>query len=230
MRLIRNKPPAAPSHPFRPSDFGLRTFGFRDFGFALCHACRVAPRTTPGLHRFAVLTAVATLGLVGIGGLVTSHGAGMAVPDWPNTYGYNMFFFPISQWVGGIFYEHTHRLAASGGRAADGRARPVALRAQRPPVHALGGRWSCCCSGLGQRWRCPGDGRMDWSLGSPAWRCLARAGFGRAASRARNGCGDGARRVLGRGPARGARWIARGPASRTRSASFTPRWRSCSSC
>jgi len=65
------------------------------------------------LHRFAVLTAVATLGLVGVGGLVTSHGAGMAVPDWPNTYGYNMFFFPISKWMGGIFYEHTHRLAAS---------------------------------------------------------------------------------------------------------------------
>jgi len=72
--------------------------------------------TTPhsGLHRFAVLTVVATLGLIGVGGLVTSHGAGMAVPDWPNTYGYNMFFFPVSQWVGGVFYEHTHRLAASG--------------------------------------------------------------------------------------------------------------------
>ena len=56
------------------------------------------------LHWFAVFTAMATLGLVGIGGLVTSHGAGMAVPDWPNTYGYNMFFFPISQWMGGIFY------------------------------------------------------------------------------------------------------------------------------
>ena len=72
--------------------------------------------TTPHscLHRFAVLTVVATLGLIGVGGLVTSHGAGMAVPDWPNTYGYNMFFFPVSQWVGGIFYEHTHRLAASG--------------------------------------------------------------------------------------------------------------------
>jgi heme a synthase len=68
----------------------------------------------PGLRRFAVLTAVATLGLVGVGGLVTSHGVGMAVPDWPNTYGYNMFFFPVSQWVGGIFYEHTHRLVASG--------------------------------------------------------------------------------------------------------------------
>jgi cytochrome c oxidase assembly protein subunit 15 len=37
----------------------------------------------------------------------------MSVPDWPNTYGYNMFAFPVSQWVGGIFYEHTHRLMAS---------------------------------------------------------------------------------------------------------------------
>ncbi len=69
---------------------------------------------SPGLRRFAALTAIATLGLVGVGGLVTSHGVGMAVPDWPNTYGYNMFFFPVSQWVGGIFYEHTHRLVASG--------------------------------------------------------------------------------------------------------------------
>src|SRR5688572_28347077 len=45
-----------------------------------------------------------------MGGLVTSHGAGMSVPDWPTSYGYNMFTFPPSQWVGGIFYEHTHRL------------------------------------------------------------------------------------------------------------------------
>jgi len=48
-----------------------------------------------------------------MGGLVTSHGAGLAVPDWPYTCGYNMFFFPISKWVGGVFFEHTHRLAAS---------------------------------------------------------------------------------------------------------------------
>ncbi|MBE0541542.1 MAG: COX15/CtaA family protein [Verrucomicrobia bacterium] len=67
----------------------------------------------PWLHRFAVLTAVITLVLLGVGGLVTSHGVGMAVPDWPNTYGYNMFLFPVSKWVGGIFYEHTHRLIAS---------------------------------------------------------------------------------------------------------------------
>lgn len=71
------------------------------------------PAASPWLHRFALLTALVTLVLIGIGGLVTSHGAGMAVPDWPTSYGYNMFFFPVSQWVGGIFYEHTHRLVAS---------------------------------------------------------------------------------------------------------------------
>ena len=65
------------------------------------------------LHWFAVLTALMTLGLIVIGGLVTSHGVGMAVPDWPNTYGYNMFMFPVSQWIGGILYEHSHRLVAS---------------------------------------------------------------------------------------------------------------------
>ena len=65
------------------------------------------------LHRFAVLTALATLALIGIGGLVTSHDAGMSVPDWPNSYGYNMFLFPPSKWVGGVLYEHTHRLWAS---------------------------------------------------------------------------------------------------------------------
>lgn len=51
------------------------------------------------LHWFALLTALMTLGLILVGGLVTSHGVGMAVPDWPNTYGYNMFLFPIQQWV-----------------------------------------------------------------------------------------------------------------------------------
>ena len=71
-------------------------------------------RFSPWLHRFAVVTALATLALLGVGGLVTSHGVGMAVPDWPNTYGYNMFLFPPSKWVGGIFYEHSHRLVASG--------------------------------------------------------------------------------------------------------------------
>src|SRR5947208_7734114 len=66
------------------------------------------------LSRFAFVTAAATVALIGLGGLVTSHEAGLAVPDWPTSYGYNMFLFPISKWIGGIFYEHTHRLVASG--------------------------------------------------------------------------------------------------------------------
>jgi heme a synthase len=65
------------------------------------------------VHWWAVLTAILTFVLLCSGGFVTSHGAGMAVPDWPNSFGYNMFLFPISRWVGGIFYEHTHRLIAS---------------------------------------------------------------------------------------------------------------------
>ena len=66
------------------------------------------------LHAYAMFSAAATLLLICVGGLVTSHGAGLAVPDWPTTFGYNMFFFPFDKWVGGIFYEHTHRLVASG--------------------------------------------------------------------------------------------------------------------
>jgi cytochrome c oxidase assembly protein subunit 15 len=45
--------------------------------------------------------------------MVTSKGAGLAVPDWPTSFGYNMFLFPVSHWVEGIFFEHTHRLIAS---------------------------------------------------------------------------------------------------------------------
>jgi cytochrome c oxidase assembly protein subunit 15 len=64
-------------------------------------------------YRLAILTACATFPLLFIGGLVTSKGAGLAVPDWPTTFGYNMFLYPWSKMVGGIFYEHSHRLAGS---------------------------------------------------------------------------------------------------------------------
>jgi cytochrome c oxidase assembly protein subunit 15 len=67
----------------------------------------------PALYWFAVLTAIATFLLIGLGGLVTSHEAGMSVPDWPTSYGYNMFALPIKFWTGGAFWEHTHRLLAS---------------------------------------------------------------------------------------------------------------------
>ena len=66
-----------------------------------------------GLHRFAVAVAGATLLLIVAGGLVTSTESGLSVPDWPTTYGQNMFTFPPSKWVGGIRFEHTHRLIAS---------------------------------------------------------------------------------------------------------------------
>jgi len=65
------------------------------------------------LHWYAVVAAASVSLLICSGGLVTSHEAGMAVPDWPNTFGYNMFLFPVSRWVGGVFFEHTHRLIAS---------------------------------------------------------------------------------------------------------------------
>ena len=71
-------------------------------------------RHSSGTHRLAVSTVWATGLLLVIGGLVTSKGVGLAVPDWPTTFGYNMFLYPWSKMVGGIFYEHSHRLVASG--------------------------------------------------------------------------------------------------------------------
>jgi cytochrome c oxidase assembly protein subunit 15 len=65
------------------------------------------------VHLFSLLVAASTLVLIFAGGLVTSTGSGLAVPDWPNTYGWFMFSFPLDKMVGGIFYEHGHRLIAS---------------------------------------------------------------------------------------------------------------------
>lgn len=60
--------------------------------------------------RLGLVGVAATLSLVAIGGMVTSHGAGLAVIDWPNSFGYNMFLYPLSRMTGGIFFEHAHRL------------------------------------------------------------------------------------------------------------------------
>ena len=73
----------------------------------------VAAEHNRPLHLFATFTAAAALGLIFVGGLVTSTGSGLSVPDWPNTYGRFMFTFPLSGMVGGIRYEHSHRLFAS---------------------------------------------------------------------------------------------------------------------
>jgi cytochrome c oxidase assembly protein subunit 15 len=72
-------------------------------------------RTTlsPWPHRWAVALACATFPLLWVGGLVTTTDSGMAVPDWPNTYGYNLFLYPWKSWITGpwaLFLEHSHRL------------------------------------------------------------------------------------------------------------------------
>jgi len=68
---------------------------------------------SPWPHRFAVVLTCATFPLIWVGGLVTTYDAGMAVEDWPNTYGYNLFLYPWKTWIFGpfdLFIEHGHRL------------------------------------------------------------------------------------------------------------------------
>ncbi len=65
------------------------------------------------LGLFARVGVVATFLLIVIGGVVTSQEAGLAVVDWPNSFGYNMFLYPLSKMSGGIYYEHAHRLFGS---------------------------------------------------------------------------------------------------------------------
>ena len=74
---------------------------------------------SPWPHRLAVALALVTFPLIWVGGLVTTYDAGMAVPDWPGTYGYNLFLYPWQTWLAGpwdLFIEHGHRLlgAAAG--------------------------------------------------------------------------------------------------------------------
>jgi cytochrome c oxidase assembly protein subunit 15 len=61
----------------------------------------------------ACLLVCAVFPLIWVGGLVTTYDAGMAVPDWPNTYGYNLLLYPWQTWIAGpwdLFIEHGHRL------------------------------------------------------------------------------------------------------------------------
>ena len=65
------------------------------------------------LNRYIKLVVASTVLLIAAGGMVTSTRSGLSVPDWPNTYGQFMFSFPLEKMVGGIFYEHGHRMIAS---------------------------------------------------------------------------------------------------------------------
>jgi heme A synthase len=73
----------------------------------------LSPSEMDATSALAKVAAAATLVLLAVGGLVTTEGAGLAVVDWPNTYGRPMFLFPLSSMVGGVFFEHSHRLFGS---------------------------------------------------------------------------------------------------------------------
>ena len=62
------------------------------------------------LYLFLCVAVATVFLLLTTGGLVTGLKAGLAVPDWPNSFGHNMLLYPLSEMVGGIYYEHAHRL------------------------------------------------------------------------------------------------------------------------
>ena len=74
-----------------------------------------APSPSRLPHLLAWALACTTLTLIGAGALVTTYRAGMAVPDWPNTFGYNLFLYPLESWldVFDVLLEHSHRLIAA---------------------------------------------------------------------------------------------------------------------
>lgn len=93
--------------------------GFLVFGIAIgaigggmgALFARPKAQETDWLARFAWVTVLIIAPLIFIGGLVTSTNSGMAVPDWPNTYGSNMLLYPLGPRARpDVFFEHSHRL------------------------------------------------------------------------------------------------------------------------
>lgn len=91
------------------------------FGVIAALEARLQTRTPPAeppsqaaqrwLARFAIVAALAVAPLLFFGGLVTSTNSGIAVPDWPTTFGAQMFFYPMgSETNPDVYLEHTHRL------------------------------------------------------------------------------------------------------------------------
>ncbi|MBX3388745.1 MAG: COX15/CtaA family protein [Phycisphaeraceae bacterium] len=91
------------------------------------------------LGRFGLVAAIAVVPLLIVGGLVTSSNSGMAVPDWPNTYGSNMFLYPIGPRAApSVYLEHSHRLfGALIGLTAIALCALVFLHEKRPFVKVL---------------------------------------------------------------------------------------------
>lgn len=96
---------------------------------------------SPLTHRLAIALVCAVFPLIWVGGLVTTYKAGMAVPDWPGTFGYNMFSFPLTRWLAGsfdVFVEHGHRLlGATAGFIAIALVAAAYLTKQSPTTRYL---------------------------------------------------------------------------------------------
>lgn len=82
---------------------------------AILFAPMTEATTSPWPRRAAWIAVLVTLPIFAIGGTVTTLRVGMAVPDWPTTFGHNMFAYPLSEMLGntGVFWEHAHRLWGS---------------------------------------------------------------------------------------------------------------------
>src|SRR5258707_6167447 len=70
----------------------------------------------PGPHRVALFAAAVCWPLLLSGGQVTTYRVGMAVPDWPTTFGINMFLYNMFEAAFGPFLEHSHRLYGAAVR------------------------------------------------------------------------------------------------------------------
>ena len=103
---------------------------------------QLARPVSPWPHRLAVVLVVATFPMIWIGGLVTTYRAGMAVTDYPTTFGYNLFLYPWQTWITGpwkLFIEHGHRLWGASVTGPTTIAFVLVAWRGRPPLAALAG-------------------------------------------------------------------------------------------
>lgn len=139
------------------------------------------------LGRLAIWVTISVAPLIFVGGLVTSTNSGLAVPDWPNTFGTNMFLYPIGPRApGGVFLEHSHRLF--GTLAGTGLLMLSVWASLRGTTSALKGRFFvvlgvtlvCVLAMLGLRVSAT-DGSFAERWGSELALALTLAGIGVAA-------------------------------------------------
>jgi heme a synthase len=108
--FLRNEQGGSPLTPvlYAVGLFGASVALAATGGVLARNARRIEIAAPTGL--FALVCASTVFILLVTGGLVTGLESGLAVPDWPNSFGHNMLLYPLSEMKGGIYYEHAHRL------------------------------------------------------------------------------------------------------------------------